>query len=107
MAVEIMDGKLVLTGIDYDNYRPLSVFDLDAEERLFDGFGGDLVPIGPHELYFCSPGGWEPHEDLFVAIDTRTLARRPVGRLPCPNKVGRLLPHPETGHFIYAWIPLG
>jgi len=96
-----MDGKLFKTGVDYDYYKRLTITDQESGELLQEDLGGALIPVGKHELYYCAPCCWESKESLYFILNSETLKKRKIKKLPCPNKTGTLKPHPKARHFIY------
>ncbi len=96
-----MDGKLFITGIDYDYYKRLTITDQESGKLLMDDLGGALIPVGKHELYYCAPCCWESNESLYFILNSETLKKSKIQKLPCPRKTGTLKPHPKARHYIY------
>jgi ABC-type amino acid transport substrate-binding protein len=93
----IVDDKLIGSEIGYDSCEPYNMIDLNTGLKVDRGRCAGVVPVGPHEIFYCGEN---------AIIDTRNLERRKVSvNLPCPGKTGRLEPHPKPGYFIYlSWI---
>ncbi len=92
----ILDGKLFSSVVGYDSCAPFNVVDLETGLKLDTGNCGGIVPVGPHEIYYCGGGSW--------IVNTETLKREKIQNLPCPGKTGSFAPHPLPGYFIYfSW----
>jgi hypothetical protein len=95
----LLDEKLFISHLGYDSCLPLNIVDVETGLKLDAGPCGGILQVGAHELYYCSGEG------SFI-INTGTLERRSLQRLPCPGKTGELYPHPLPGHFIFISAPL-
>lgn len=95
----LIDGKLFLSSIGYDDAYPPTVIDLSSGEVNFieEGVGGAaMVPIGEHEILYC--GGSQQ-----LVINTKTLKKTFDVKInaPCPGKTGAYMRHPQPGYFVY------
>jgi len=100
-----MDGKLFSTYFEEDGYQPFMVVDIKTGLKLEADYGGGVIPVGEHELYYCSSGGYEQFEPFSYLIDTRTLERKKLPELPCVYKNDAMFSHPKPGKFVILSYP--
>jgi ankyrin repeat protein len=100
----LVDDKLFYSSAGA-NAEPYGVIDLTSGLKIDAGYSGNLVRVGPHQLYYCSSEDNDTRKPFYYLINTQTLKKTKIEAIPCPGGTGRMEQHPKSGYFIYIdWV---